>query len=341
MKPPPEQASSPESPGPAGREYLRAQAGAGGILSYRDFTAAALYAPGWGDYARAGARRVGRDRRADFYTAASLGGGIFGQLLRVAAAALLAPENPADYTLIELGAEPGVGVFGDEAAPFARVETRRLGDPLGFPACAVIFANELLDAQPFHRFVFRRGAWRELGVQVDGPELEELELPEFSPAARAAAAILPADASEEQHLDWSLDAEALARALASALERGLLIFADYGYDWRELTQERPAGTARAYRGHAASRDLLAHPGEQDLTCHVCWDRIERALREGGCGETQVERQEAFFARHAGLAIASLLARDAERFSPARQTLLELLHPAHLGGIFQILWARRP
>ena len=41
-------------------------------------------------------------------------------------------------------------------------------------------------------------------------------------------------------------------------------------DWADLIGDRPAGTARAYYRHEATRDLLARPGEQDLTCHVCW-----------------------------------------------------------------------
>ena len=105
--------------------------------------------------------------------------------------------------------------------------------------------------------------------------------------------------------------------------------------------ERPGGTARAYFRHEVSRDLLARPGGQDLTCHVCWDRLERVLRGGGFDPVRVERQEAFFLRHAAPAIEALLAaKPAGEFSPARQTLQELLHPAHLGHKFQILSARR-
>jgi len=335
MNPPSEQA-----PSPALLAHMRAQAGDAGVLSYRDFTAAALYAPGLGYYARPDADRVGRRPGTDFYTSSSLQGGVFGKLIRAAAAALLAPAPAAEHVLVEWAAEPGAGAFGGEAGPFARLAMRRLGEPLNLPPRVVVFANELLDAQPFHRLVYRRGAWRELGVCVDGPALAEVELPEISPAARSLLPELPGEMPEDYHLDISLDAEALLRGLLAAPWQGLLILADYGYDWADLIGDRPAGTARAYYRHEATRDLLARPGEQDLTCHVCWDRLERILREGGCTPVRVERQEAFFMHHAALVIEEMLAQAAEKFSPARQTLMELLHPSHLGHKFQFLHARR-
>ncbi len=341
MKPAAAQARSPTPPAPALAARLRERAGAGGMLSFRDFMAEALYAPDLGYYARADLPRVGRKPGNDFYTSSSLGGGVFGRLLRVAAADLLGSLAAGKYALVEIGAEQGAGVFGTEAGEFARVETRQmLGEDIDATIKAAIFANEWLDAQPFHRLVFRRGHWRELGVQVEGENLGEVELPVFSPAAMEISASLPKNAAEDYHLDISLDAEKALRALAAAPWQGCLILADYGYDWANLIQERPAGTSRAYYRHVVSGDLLNRPGEQDLTCHVCWDRLEAVLREQGFKDIKVERQEAFFVRHAARDIEKILAADAGQFSAARQTLLELLHPAHLGQKFQILSARR-
>jgi SAM-dependent MidA family methyltransferase len=309
-------------------------------MSYRDFTNAVLYAPGLGYYARTGVDRVGRRRGSDFYTASSLGHGVFGQLLKTAAVNLISPEKPDAYDLMELAAEPGTSVFGDTAAPFARLDVRRLGDGLVPSARAVGFANEWLDAQPFHRFVFRRGAWRELGVRITGERLEEIELPKFSLPAQPLRESLPVEASEDYHLDISLDAEKLLRELATAPWHGGLILADYGYDWDELIRQRPAGTARAYFKHEVSGDLLARPGEQDLTCHVCWNRLETILSQAGFKNVRVDRQEAFFMRNAPQEIERILSEKPGEFSAARQTLTELLHPAHLGRKFQILSARR-
>lgn len=340
MNPASAQARSPTPANPALLAYLRVRADARGVMSFRDFTDAALYAPALGYYSAPKLPRVGRRPDSDFYTASSLGGGVFGQLLRTAAANVLSSEMPSDFTLVEIAAEPDGGVFGNEATPFAQVETRCLGDELILPSHAVVFANEWLDAQPFHRFVFRQGAWRELGVRIDGDSLEQIELPAISPAAQSLTENLPSEAPENYHLDISLDAEKLLREFVATPWRGCLMLADYGYDWEELLHHRPAGTARAYSRHEISGDLLARPGEQDLTCHVCWDRLEAILTQAGFDNVRVERQEAFFMRQAKLEIERIMTENPGQFSPARRTLMELLHPAHLGQKFQILSARR-
>jgi SAM-dependent MidA family methyltransferase len=102
----------------------------------------------------------------------------------------------------------------------------------------------------------------------------------------------------------------------------------------------PAGTARAYHRHVQSNDLLARPGRQDLTCHICWDWIRDALIEKGFASPTVESQEAFFVHHAGAFIADLSAREAGRLSRDKLSLLQLIHPAHMGQKFQALWALR-
>lgn len=326
---------------PALLARLREKAGPDGLLSFRDFMAEALYAPEVGYYARTDKTRVGRESSADFYTSSSLSGGVFGRLVRAAAAHLLATTSLQKHTLVEIAAEPRRGIFGTGAAPFAKVETRHLGDPGLWPAHSAIFANEWLDAQPFHRLVYRRGAWHELGVHVAGELFGEEELPEISSPAHVLLKDLPDETAEDYHLDISLDAENQLCNLAAAPWTGCLILADYGHDWAMLTHERPAGTARAYAGHQVSGDLLSQPGEQDLTCHVCWDRLEAILRQHGFDSITVERQEAFFVRHAAEEIESILTQNIGEFSRDRQTLLELLHPAHLGQKFQILSARRP
>jgi len=207
----------------------------------------------------------------------------------------------------------------------------------------VVFSNELFDAQPFHRFVFRAGAWRELGVALRDNAFVEVELPGPNPLALSGIegpAQLPADAPEGYHLDVPLAAAALAAKIAAQPWHGLFLACDYGKSWRELAEHTPAGTARAYFRHSQSNDLLARPGEQDLTCHICWDWLADALARHGFAAPQVESQEAFFVRHAADFLAATAAAEAGRFSAKKLSLLQLLHPAHLGQKFQVLSAWR-
>ncbi|MFZ9839570.1 MAG: SAM-dependent methyltransferase [Opitutaceae bacterium] len=315
---------------PAFRAAFRAAAGPAGHLPFARFMELALYHPEIGYY-RAGRERVGRAPGTDFITSATAGP-LFGELVAAAAAQLLGLDAASRHTFVELGAEPGQSVLADVAHPFAAVRALRLGDPLVLGGDCIVFSNELFDAQPCVRTVYRGGAWRERTVELteDGTCMEG-EVP------------YPADrhpAPEGYAFDRPLAAAHLAGEIARQPWRGLFLAFDYGKTERELRTECPAGTARAYHRHRQERDLLARPGEQDLTCHVCWDWIAAELTTAGFSTPALEFQETFFVRRAGAKIAAVSAAEAARFSPRKQALMQLLHPGQLGQRFQVLHARR-
>ncbi|HTB80590.1 MAG TPA: SAM-dependent methyltransferase [Opitutaceae bacterium] len=323
-------------------DLFRAQAGADGTLPFACFMQLALYDPQLGYY-RQPRRRVGRASGTDFFTASN--SPLFGELIAAACVSLLAKHQaqPRDFTFVEIGAEPGGGVLANAAHPFGAVKVLRVGEPIVVDGPCVVFSNELFDAQPFYRFVFRAGAWRELGVALREEALVEVELSTPNPLALSSVegpAQLPATAPEGYHLDVPLPAAALAGEIAAQPWNGLFLACDYGKSWRELTEDTPAGTARAYVQHMQSSDLLARPGEQDLTCHVCWDWLADALARYGFIPSPIESQEAFFVRHAADFLAATMTAEAARFSEKKLSLLQLLHPAHLGQKFQALHAWR-
>jgi SAM-dependent MidA family methyltransferase len=325
-------ANSDPPPGAAFAAAFRERAGPGGTLRFDEFGALALYDPAVGYYRRE-RPRVGRGPGTDFFTAASVGT-LFGELVAAACHDLLAGRPAADFTFVEIGAEGAGGILEGVEHGFGAARTVRLGEPLALEGPCVVFANELFDAQPFRRWRFRAGAWRELGVRLDDAGLAEIEL---GPAAHAA---LPASAPEGYLLDAPLAAADLAAAIAAQPWSGLLATCDYGKSWPVLCEATPGGTARAYFRHRQSNALLAHPGEQDLTCHVCWDWIAAEFTRRGFAAAPVCSQEAFFVRHAGGRLAELAAAEAGRFSARKLALAQLLHPAHLGQKFQVFVASR-
>ncbi|NBV48328.1 MAG: hypothetical protein EBR95_04605 [Verrucomicrobia bacterium] len=246
----------------------------GGVVSFARLVEAALYAPGLGYYVAERAR-VGKAVGTDFTTAAALGP-MFGELVAGAAKSLVG--DLASHALVEVGAEPDQTHHAGVASRFAELRTFRFGvEPL-LPGRSVLVANELLDAQPFHRFVFQGGIWRELGVRVDGAELTVEPLADFSTRMAAEfAASLPA-AEEGWILDAPLAAEELLRKLFAGQWGGAVILLDYGKTIAQCLESSPAGTARAYRSHQLSGAILENLGSQDLTCHVLWDRLERSWR---------------------------------------------------------------
>jgi SAM-dependent MidA family methyltransferase len=124
------------------------------------------------------------------------------------------------------------------------------------PPKTILVANELLDAQPFNRFIFTHGNWRELGVRVDGPELTVESLAEFSSnEAKEFTRALP-EAPQGWIIDAPLFAEKLCREIFAQKWQGALIFLDYGKTIAQCLESSPAGTARSYFQHQMSGEIL-------------------------------------------------------------------------------------
>ena len=320
-------------------EVFSAEPGAATGVSFARYMELAMYHPTVGYYTR-NFRRVGKDKQADFFTATTFSP-VFGELVVAAAVKLLGDQSPGELTFVEIGAEPAGGALKDVAHPFAEYRTISFGQPITLPPRCVAFSNELFDAQPFHRVVYRRSGWRELGVALQDGHLREVELPEFSPEVAAAANRLPVRSVEDYHIDLPLRAEQILKPMVDQPWTGLFLAFDYGKSWRELAELIPFGTGRTYFRQKMGDDLLGRPGEQDLTCHICWDWLADVLQNRGFGEAVVESQEAFFTRHATAALAALTAAEAGRFSKRKQMLKQLLHPGNMGQKFQAMFALRP
>lgn len=308
-------------------------------ISYCDYIELALYAEACGYYLRA-TERVGRGQDRDFYTAESLGK-VFARLVVGAAVQLLGPEQAAQSGFIEIAAEPNQSLLGAlEKHPFAESRIIRQGEPITASGPVVVFANEWLDALPFHRLVFQDGRWQERGVIFEEGQLREILLERPSPAIREAIQNLPTDIEAGYQLDLPLEAEsALANLLAQDWS-GLLLLFDYGKTWEALLQDCPNGTARTYSHHEVGNDLLDRPGEKDITCDICWSPLLKQLEKAGFSSTTLESQESFLVQRAAQTAESIVADSAGQFSPDRQTLMQLIHPANMGQRFQVLWGCR-
>ena len=312
---------------------------AAGPINYRDYIDCALYAEGCGYYRREAAR-VGRSADRDFYTAESLGR-VFARLVITAAEDLLPEGRAAESHFIEIAAEPENALLDlDEAQPFASSEVIRFGEPIKATGPVVLFANEWLDALPFHRLIFKDARWRERGVHFKDGQLAEVLLDEFSPPVAAVASRLPDDVEAGYELDLPLEAEAAIHRLLAQDWTGLLLLFDYGKTWKPLTEDCPKGTARTYFRHEQGSDLLEDPGTRDITCDLCWSPLKEALQDAGLEQTTLESQEAFLVKRAARAAEQIITGSAGAFSADRQTLMELIHPANMGQRFQVLWGIR-
>jgi SAM-dependent MidA family methyltransferase len=314
-------------------EILRAK----GRMNFATFMQTALYEPGLGYYAKPGRRRVGRDSGADFATAESLGG-VFAALAVAGAASVAGKWVKKGALFVEMGAEPGGECAARHASPpFAGALAVGLGDDLPAGKPFVLFSNELFDAQPFYRLVRLGGTWRECGVEIVGDKAVEVVLEKPCAQVEIFLSRLPADAPEGYRADLPLAAAALLAQLVLNEDVAAFVAFDYGLDWDDIVLRRPAGTARAYRAQQVAEDLLANPGEQDLTCHIAWDMMEEILRAAGFSSVRTESQESFFMHNAFAAMTKILSK-ADPVECGK--LRELIHPMRMGSAFQVLSAVR-
>jgi len=325
---------SNEKPPPDLIAALRDATDEKGQMDYPTFVTKTLYAPEFGYYSNA-KTRVDRSPEADFYTAQSLGP-IFGKLVVAACESLLGDADPNSYTFVEIAAEPDRSVLQGVEHNFGATKTIRLFDSLDIPPQAIVFANEWLDAQPFRRFRFDKDqGWLERGVEVTECGLREIDMHQSGDIPPFLKEISPGT-SCDYLLDLPTGAKESLVNLCSKEWNGLFLTFDYGLSMEDFTRRRPEGVARAYKRHRLSNDLLASPGEQDITCHVCWDMLEAVLRDQGFAKVQVERQESFLLGHASSACEAIVTGKGGEFDPDKQTLMELLHPGNMGAKFQVL-----
>lgn len=207
----------------------------------------------------------------------------------------------------------------------------------------IIFSNELLDAFPIHRLGWDATSkrWFEWGVDLAQDGFQWCRLTDCEskwPAILAAAgfsippelcAVLPDGYVVEvcpAASQWWSDA-------ARVLGRGRLLTIDYGFLAEQfITPERREGTLRAYLRQSVNGDVLASPGEQDLTAHVNFTPVIRAGEKAGL------KTESYLSQAEFLLTASkcLWSDSVAPTAPEIRQLQALTHPEHLGRSFRVL-----
>lgn len=213
-----------------------------------------------------------------------------------------------------------------------------------------IFANEFFDALPIHILIWRDGRWLERYVSLTDDALAWHEnVPSSDWLAEQAELSLGLPQSLRKPGDfWIAEASPFAgswlSSLGLSLHRGELMIVDYGYVMEEWRQSRfPQGSALAYRQHQVVEDLLANPGEQDLTAHVNFTELINIANQAGL---QLRNHVLQYVLLLELGepdefrdVFADCANDRERQQRALQ-LKTLIVPQGLGTTFQVLQFRK-
>ena len=312
--------------------------GQGKIIAFDEFIHWALYSQSVGYYRRKN-ERVGRSETSDFYTSTSMGS-VWGEMILCACETLLYPQKVTDFTFYEIAAEPDSSALDGVVHKFKEAKTLRLGDKIEFSGPSIIYSNEWLDAQPFRRFKFdlSQNLWIEMGVSCNDEGIFEKKM---KPASNSIAKMFKNPNSDGYTIDWPSGAnKALEKIVSKKNWYGLFLTFDYGIDFSTMITSRPEGTARGYRNHKLINNILERIGEQDITCHLCWDSLKHILEQNEFFNISLERQESFFMKNASTLIEKIIANKGSGLNTKLLSIKELIHPQHLGSKFQALYAMR-
>jgi SAM-dependent MidA family methyltransferase len=347
------------------RERVRQQ---GGVLGFGEFMNLALYAPGLGYYS-AGATKLGA--AGDFVTAPEISS-LFSRCLARQTAQVLLAMGGGD--VLELGAGSGRMAF-DVLSELAVLEAlpsryrilevsadraeRQLARLAGLPAAisqrvewldswpaapirGVVLANEVLDALPVERFLWRGGRAHALGVGLDAAGGFEWRIHEDA-AVAAAGAALQAQCGQEWPEGYAsevcLALGPWVTSLAEKLDEGVMLLIDYGLPRAQLYHpERARGSLRCHFRHRAHDDPFVHVGLQDITAWVDFTRVAEVADAAGLDVLGFNTQASFLI---GAGIEGYLTTGMAESGVAEQARLagearRLMLPGEMGEIFKVI-----
>lgn len=334
---------------------------AGGWIDFARYMHLALYTPGLGYYS-GGTSKFGLS--GDFVTAPEISP-LFGQALASQAVQVL-QETQGD--LLELGAGTGalctqllpalqkLGALPQHyfilevSAQLREVQRHTLQqalppellslvvwlDTLPETFSGLVLANEVLDALPVHIVQTSDKGLQQLGVGCkDGGltwNLQEIAAGNLHDKA----ATLNLSSGYRTEICPAMDG--LIASLGDMLQRGVLLFIDYGFPRHEYYHaHRSEGTLMCHYRHYAHGDPFLYPGLQDITAHVDFT----AAAEGGvtnglqllgyCSQAQ-------FLINCGITelLQQHMTQDMASYTRMASEAQKLLSPAEMGELFKVL-----
>jgi SAM-dependent MidA family methyltransferase len=335
---------------------------------------AALYDRQDGYYCRSDRIRWGR--KGDYRTSPERSSLFAATFARYFASLYEELGRPASWTIVEAGAGEGhfaggllqtlqrsfpdvfratsyvINEVSSDSRALARERLKVFADRVEFRPLidieidrGVVFSNELLDAFPVHLVTMKDGRLQEFYVAVGDDGKFEWLLGRLAP--KASARLLKCfeewalELPDGVLVEVGLEIEDWLAKVAAKIQKGYLVTVDYG-TVVEDPYSGPAnrnGTLRGFSRHKLVDDLLAVPGEQDLTTSVNWSLVKRAGVRLGLEVKEFERQDRFLLAVGFLEQLAIESRECGDDSDRLRLAIaarEMILPGGMASHFQVL-----
>jgi SAM-dependent MidA family methyltransferase len=330
------------------RELIRAR----GPIPFRDWMEAALYDPEFGYYNRGDLKRWGRE--GDYRTSPERSELFAATFARYFAKLYDELGQPSQWTIVEGGA--GDGTFAQrvqrtlkqfyprvfEATRYHINEINNGSEQIDSSDPCLYFSNELLDAFPVHRLV-NDG---ELYVTLDSGNNFTWSVGPFStPRLAQFLEEHSIKLAANQTIEVNLAIDDWLTSVVATLKPRYLITVDYGAEASELYDPtlRPDGTLRAFSRHKFVDDVLAAPGEYDITSSVNWTQVKATGERLGLRVVEFDSQDRFLVR---VGLLDELGRRLKQIEKEADKLRlttdarEMILPGGMASSFQVLVQKR-
>jgi SAM-dependent MidA family methyltransferase len=350
-------------------EEIRGHIRKNGPVSFAWFMNQALYHPLYGYYS---SERTRIGRTGDFITNVSVGD-LFGAILAEQFVELFgllgAPDN---FKLVEQGVEnaqlakdvlnalatqsksnaweyrivePSTKKIANQKAHLGQtlIPVHWIPDLANLhPVAGIVFCNELLDALPCHLVEHDGKNWNEVRVEEKNGIFGFVSHPIDDQRLANQVENLPVPSMTPYRTEINLAALDWIKSAARALRHGFILVIDYGFpSWEFYSPLRTEGTLTGYYRHQRQKDVLARPGEIDITAHVDFSSIAGAALSEGCTLIGFTDQHHFMVGAAEKRLTELeqLAKQGSIPADQQRFLREyksLMHPNTMGLGFKYL-----
>lgn len=199
---------------------------------------------------------------------------------------------------------------------------------------SIVVANEFFDALPVRQVERRKDGWAERCVGLKDGALVVGLVPGAAPPS-----FVPAGVEDGDVLEVSPASQAVATLLGERMARapGAALVIDYGH-----ARSSPGETLQAVHGHDTA-SVIENPGENDITAHVDFAALRRAMASAGARVFGPMTQRDFLMAMGLETRLGILSRKA---TPEQRRDLELAAervagPEQMGHLFKVLAATSP